>query len=233
MKQNTEARPVSRFLDAQQVIYPRILREIRAGRKRTHWMWFVFPQLRALSKSETARYYGIADLAEAKAYIDNPVLRVRLAECAVGVLSHPKLMLSHPDNHKLRSSMTLFSQVVSDATLPNAVLAKFFDGKPDQLTLDVLSGKAPNEPVMPKPWPQAPTAMGRVEWRPGIAYTQMAMWERPDEPMGQGEVKAFLRRFNLAPRIAAEIAQEWMADQERAHEAGWASHADSVYYDGH
>jgi uncharacterized protein (DUF1810 family) len=231
--QHTITRPVSRFTDAQKVIYPRILREIQAGRKRTHWMWFVFPQLRALGKSETARYYGIADLDEAKAYIDNPVLRTRLAECAMGVLSHKKLMLSHPDNHKLRSSMTLFSQVVADATLPNAVLEKFYGGLPDQRTLDILEGKVPNEPIMPQPRPQAPTAMGRVEWRPGIAYTQMAMWDRPDEPMGQGEVRAFMRRFNLPPRVMAEIIEEWMADQERARDAGWESHADSVYYDGH
>jgi uncharacterized protein (DUF1810 family) len=222
------ARPISRFLDAQKVVYPRILREIQSGRKRTHWMWFVFPQLRALSKSETARYYGVADLDEAKAYLDHPVLRVRLAECTMGVLSHPKLMLSHPDNHKLQASMTLFSQVVSDATLPNAVLEKFYGGKPHQHTMDVLEGRVPNEPVRPV---APPTAMGRVEWRPGIAYTQMAMWERPDEPMGQGEVRAFLRRFNLPPRVMAEIVEEWVADQERGYQSGWDSHADSVYYE--
>lgn len=225
----TATRPISRFVDAQRVVYPRILKEIQSGRKRTHWMWFVFPQLRALSKSETARYYGVADLAEAKAYLDNPVLRVRLAECTMGVLSHPKLMLSHPDNHKLQASMTLFSQVVSDATLPNAVLAKFYDGQPHQRTMDVLEGRVPNEPVRPVAPP--PSAMGRVEWRPGIAYTQMAIWERPDEPMGEGEVRAFLRRFNLPPRVIVEIVEEWVADQERGYQSGWDSHADSVYYE--
>lgn len=211
------ARSVNRFVDAQRGVYPRILREIQAGRKRTHWMWFVFPQLRALAKSEQANYYGIADRDEALAYLNNPVLRVRLFECTTAILSHSRLMLSHPDNHKLRASMTLFSQVVADPTLPNAVLAKFFDGKPDQRTLDVLEGRVPNEP----PPKVLPTAMGRVEWRPGVAYTQTVLRQRPDEPMGQREVRAFLRRFNLPPRVAAEIVEEWMADQERSRSEGW------------
>jgi uncharacterized protein (DUF1810 family) len=204
------ARTIGRFLDAQRVIYPRILREIQQGRKRTHWMWFVFPQLTALAKSEAARYYGIADRAEALTYLDNPVLRLRLAECATAVLSHDRLMFSYPDDRKLRSSMTLFSQVVTDATLPNAVLDKFFGG-PDPLTLDVLAGKS----IEPS------TAMGRVEVRRAAAVGRR---QQPERPMERAEVRTFVEGFGLSPAATKHLVGKWMEDQENARTAGWESH---------
>lgn len=215
------ARPIGRFLNAQSGAYPRILREIRAGRKRTHWMWYVFPQLSALAKSEKALYYGIADRAEALAYLNDPVLRVRLYECTQGVLSHKRLMFSHPDNRKLQSSMTLFSQVVSDPTLPNAVLDKFYGGKPDQLTLDVLAGKTIE---LPRSRPQ--TAMGRVEWK------QAPMWgdDAPDRAMRRAEVLAFVRGFGLPAVATRHLVDKWMEDQKRARDEGWDAHADEPWY---
>lgn len=223
---------VDRFRSAQdhKGTYTRALREIQAGRKRTHWMWFVFPQLAALAKSDTARYYGITDKAEALAYLDDAVLRARLAECTMGILSHRKLMLSRPDDHKLRSCMTLFREVVEDATLPNAVLDKFFDGKPDQLTLDVLAGRPITLPV------GRPSAMGRVEWKQASAwdeYMAAADAQEPDRPMDRAEVARYVRGFNLPPAAVKQLVAKWMEDQDRARDAGWNSHADSAWYDQH
>lgn len=208
---HTIARPavrsIRRFLDAQRVIYPRALREIQQGRKRTHWMWFVFPQLAALGKSETARYYGIADREEALAYLDDPVLRLRLGECTTAILGHDRLILSHPDNHKLRSCMTLFSQVVVDPALPNAVLAKFYGGEPDQLTLDVLAGKAIELP----------------QGRP-----LRSQLEEEFEPWSRRRVAQFIKGFGLSPAGERLMLGAWMADQDRSYDAGWNARADEA-----
>jgi uncharacterized protein (DUF1810 family) len=223
---------LDRFHRAQATLgrFDKAYREVQLGRKQTHWMWFVFPQLRALAKSETARYFGIADITEARAYLADPVLAARLAKCTMAVLSHKHLMFGHPDNHKLRASMTLFSKVVADPTLPTAVLEKFYGGKPDQLTLDVLDGKRITLP--PSRFHQ--TAMGRVEWK------QAPMWEdtapedddpAPDRPMDRAEVARFVRGFNVSKTVAMQIVDKWMEDQERARDAGWEAHADSVWYD--
>jgi uncharacterized protein (DUF1810 family) len=219
----TPARPLSRFVDAQRAKYPQILRELRQGRKRTHWMWYVFPQLTALGKSETARYYGIADRAEALAYLDNPTLRTRLYECTMAVLSHPKLILHSPDDRKLRSSMTLFSQVVADPTLPNAVLEKFFNGLPDQLTLDVLAGK---------PIPEQ-TSMGRVEVRRPLFSRTAAAGRRVarTDTMTRAEVTAFMRGFGMAPGLVSLIADEWMSDQDKAYDKGLSEGRDEAISD--
>jgi uncharacterized protein (DUF1810 family) len=224
-------RPVSRFIDAQRAVYPQILREIRQGRKRTHWMWFVFPQLSLLAKSETARYYGLADKDEALAYLDEPSLRLRLGECTMAVLGHDRLMFSHPDNRKLQASMTLFSQVVVDPTVPNAVLEKFYGGQPDQRTLDILNGTY----VAP---PQ--TAMGRVEvgrhWDKGVRKARAAVEsvgvKMPrDEPMLRAEVESYVKSFGLSAADTKRLVAVWMVDQDLARNAGWESHADSVWYD--
>jgi uncharacterized protein (DUF1810 family) len=199
-------RPVGRFLDAQRVIYPRILNELRQGRKRTHWMWFVFPQLGVLGKSETARYYGLADRHEALTYLNHPVLRMRLAECTMAVLGHDRLMFSHPDNHKLRSSMTLFSQVAADATLPNAVLAKFFAG-PDPLTLDALAGK--------------PIVLPQSGLRPS-----QAQLEEEFEPWDRNRVARFIKGFGLSPAGERLMLGAWLTDQDRSYDAGWNARAD-------
>jgi len=207
--------------------FDKAYREIQRGRKHTHWMWFVFPQLRALGNSETARYFGIADLTEARAYLGDPILAGRLARCVIAVLSHKRLMFEHPDNYKLRACMTLFAKVVEDPTLPLAVLEKFYAGQPDQLTLDVLAGKT----IAPQ------TAMGRVEvgrrWEKRIdrAVRPVGRLAEPDRPMDRAEVVSFVRGFNLSAAATRHLVDKWMEDQERAREAGWNSHADSVWYD--
>jgi uncharacterized protein (DUF1810 family) len=128
---------VQRFRDAQERCYDTVREEIRAGSKRTHWMWFIFPQMKGLGKTTTSDHYGISGRAEARAYLDDPVLGPRLAECAAGVLAHNHLMFGFPDNLKLRSSMTLFAQVADDPAPFEAVIAKFYDG-PDAETVRLL-----------------------------------------------------------------------------------------------
>jgi uncharacterized protein (DUF1810 family) len=128
---------LQRFHAAQAGVYPRVLGEIRAGDKRSHWMWFVFPQVAGLGFSPAAQRYAITGRDEARAYLGDPVLGPRLLECAAGVLAHDHLMFDFPDDLKLRSSMTLFAQVADDPAPFEAVLAKFYDG-PDRRTLDLL-----------------------------------------------------------------------------------------------
>ena len=133
---------LGRFVLAQDGVYDRALAEVRAGRKRTHWMWFVFPQLAGLGSSPTARQYAIKGLAEAEAYLRHPVLGPRLVECceaAVGVegrTAHE--VFGSPDDLKLRSCATLFAQVSPAGSVFERVLAKFFDGQPDPATLRLL-----------------------------------------------------------------------------------------------
>ncbi len=134
---------LDRFLDAQEGIYPQALAELRAGRKRTHWMWFVFPQIAGLGHSSTAVYYAIADLAEARAYLAHPLLGARLAECAGALLgvrgrtAHE--ILGSPDDLKLRSSMTLFAQVAGPDLVFRRVLERYYGGEADARTLDLLA----------------------------------------------------------------------------------------------
>src|SRR5690606_36748191 len=105
---------LQRFVDAQQSIYPQALAELRAGYKQSHWMWFVFPQIAGLGHSSMAQRYAIADLHEAQAYLQHPLLGPRLEECAQALLQHPdrtaRQILGSPDDMKLRSSMTLFAK---------------------------------------------------------------------------------------------------------------------------
>lgn len=215
---------LERFRGAQSGPYPAAYREIKAGRKTGHWMWFIFPQLRALAKSETARYFGIADLAEARAYVNDPVLRQRLAECTIAALSHEQLMFEHPDNHKLRACMTLFAKVVEDPTLPMAVLNKFYAGMQDQLTLDVLDGKKITLP------PSREAAMGH-HWEKQIAGARAAAdsvgaRRQRVEPMLRGEVEAYVRGFNLSAAASRRMVDEWMADRGRATSIAWDEAAD-------
>ena len=137
---------LARFVTAQDddAVYPRALDELRAGRKRTHWMWFVFPQIAGLGHSGTARYFAIAGLDEAVAYLGHPVLGARLRECASALTSLPGddavAVLGPIDAMKLRSSMTLFAEAAPDETVFREVLEKYFDGAPDPKTLDLLRG---------------------------------------------------------------------------------------------
>lgn len=133
---------LKRFLDAQQHDYAQALQEIRGGRKRSHWIWYIFPQLKELGHSDMAKFYGIRDLAEAKAYLAEPTLRARLIEISEALLTlpenDPNKVMGRPDDLKLRSSMTLFAAADPDCPVFRQVLDKYFDGKPDQRTLELL-----------------------------------------------------------------------------------------------
>jgi uncharacterized protein (DUF1810 family) len=135
-----ETRDLERFVAAQDGVYPRAYAEIVAGSKRSHWMWFVFPQVAGLGSSPAAQRYAIAGLAEARAYLAHPVLGPRLRECAAALLTHDRSatdIFGYPDDLKLRSSMTLFARAADDPKLFEQVLDHFYDG-PDQRTLDLL-----------------------------------------------------------------------------------------------
>jgi uncharacterized protein (DUF1810 family) len=138
---------LARFVAAQDAndTYDNALAELRAGRKTSHWMWFVFPQIAGLGRSPTAQRYAIADLEEARSYLAHPVLGPRLRESAEAMLAHAGSLgafdvLGGIDAMKLRSSATLFARAAAadDAALFEAVLAAFFDGDPDPATLDRL-----------------------------------------------------------------------------------------------
>jgi uncharacterized protein (DUF1810 family) len=133
---------LTHFVTAQAPIYPAVLAELRAGRKRTHWMWFVFPQLRGLGRSETARYYGIIDLAEAREYLAHPLLGARLRECAGVVLAvegrSAVEIFGEVDALKFRSSVTLFGRAAPAETLYRQAIEKYYDGIGDPATLELL-----------------------------------------------------------------------------------------------
>ncbi len=134
--------PLDRFLAAQEQDYPRALAEIRQGRKTSHWMWYIFPQLRGLGHSALADRYGIQDLAEARAYLRHPVLRARLEEISTALLKLPKkdahTIFGSPDDLKLRSSMTLFAVAAGPPSLFRDVLEQYFEGAEDPKTLQLL-----------------------------------------------------------------------------------------------
>jgi len=132
---------IERFVKAQESDYACALQEIKNGRKRSHWMWYVFPQLKGLGRSETARYYGIENRAEARAYLDHPLLGPRLLEISGELLkldrSDATAVFGRPDDRKLKSSMTLFYLVDGNPTF-KAVLDKFFNGALDEVTVERL-----------------------------------------------------------------------------------------------
>ncbi|MGI4832294.1 MAG: DUF1810 domain-containing protein [Janthinobacterium lividum] len=133
---------LQRFLDAQQRDYQTALGEMRAGRKRSHWMWYIFPQIQGLGYSSTAQHYAIANASEAAAYLAHPTLGPRLVEISKALVALPgsnaTSVMGTPDDLKLRSSMTLFAQVPGADPVFGAVLAKFFGGAPDAQTLRLL-----------------------------------------------------------------------------------------------
>jgi len=138
----TDPFDLQRFLDAQAPIYPRVVDELRRGQKQTHWMWFVFPQLAGLGHSAMAQRFAIGSREEAVAYLGHGVLGPRLRECTALVTAvegrTAREILGSPDDVKFQSSMTLFGAVSSDPEF-SAAIAKFYGGKPDQRTLDLLS----------------------------------------------------------------------------------------------
>lgn len=133
---------LDRFVEAQRDSYDDALAELRAGRKTGHWMWWVFPQLAGLGHSSTARFYGIADAAEARAYLSHPLLGERLVEAmrTVAAASGTAAAIMGPvDALKLRSSATLFAAVADGPAPFRAVLERFYGGEDDPLTLRLLS----------------------------------------------------------------------------------------------
>jgi uncharacterized protein (DUF1810 family) len=134
---------LQRFVDAQERVYPQALAEIRAGKKLSHWMWFVFPQIAGLSRSSTAQFYAIADRAEAEAYSRHALLGPRLVECTEAMLGwagkrRAERILGPIDALKFRSSLTLFEACAADPIPFAAALDAFYVGERDTATLDRL-----------------------------------------------------------------------------------------------
>ncbi|MDR7101402.1 DUF1810 domain-containing protein [Croceicoccus sp. BE223] len=134
---------LNRFVEAQKPIYPRALAELQDGAKRSHWMWFIFPQIAGLGRSETARFYAIQDADEAETYLAHPVLGPRLLECCAALMPWAgrrtiENILGPVDAMKLRSSMTLFAQVAENPAPFEMILSIFFGGHPDEATLALL-----------------------------------------------------------------------------------------------
>jgi uncharacterized protein (DUF1810 family) len=135
---------LDRFIRAQAPVYGQVCAELQAGEKRSHWMWFVFPQLAGLGRSSTARYYGIGSRAEGLAYWQHPLLSARLVQCTALVLAlhgRTALQIFHtPDDLKFRSCMTLFHALVPQEPIFSQALEKYFGGTGDPLTLSLLQG---------------------------------------------------------------------------------------------
>ncbi len=133
---------LNRFVEAQAGSYQTALSEIQKGRKRSHWMWFIFPQIQGLGLSETARFYAIQDLREAEAYARHPVLGSRLVDISTALLglqsNDAHAIMGSPDDLKLKSSMTLFAAVPDANPVFQAVLEKFFGGAHDEKTLRII-----------------------------------------------------------------------------------------------
>lgn len=131
-----------RFIDAQDTVYHRVIAELRAGVKQSHWMWFVFPQVAGLGRSATAELYAIRSLDEAKAYLAHPLLGGRLRECTQLMLEvtgkSARQILGSPDDLKFFSSMTLFAHAAPDEAVFRDALAKYFDGQEDRMTVELL-----------------------------------------------------------------------------------------------
>jgi len=138
----TDPFQLSRFVAAQEPAYEPARRELRAGAKTGHWMWFLFPQLEGLGRSPTARHYAIKNLDEARAYLDHPILGPRLRECAQTLVAvqgkSAAAIFGSPDDLKLRSSMTLFALAAGGPSVFAEVLAAYFEGTPDERTVELL-----------------------------------------------------------------------------------------------
>jgi uncharacterized protein (DUF1810 family) len=133
---------LNRFISAQEGVYDRALAELRDGLKRSHWMWYIFPQIVGLGHSPTTRHYSIKSLEEARQYLAHPVLGARLKECAEAVLVHQGLsaedIFGHPDDWKLQSSMTLFELLSGPQSVFSRVLDRYYLGKRDARTLQIV-----------------------------------------------------------------------------------------------
>jgi uncharacterized protein (DUF1810 family) len=133
---------LARFVHAQEGVYDEALAEIRSGRKRSHWMWFIFPQVAGLGSSPASQHYAITSLAEARAYLAHPLLGPRVVACAEALLVQGRTgreVFGSPDDLKLRSCATLFAAVSPQGSVFHRLLDRFFDGAADQRTLDLLT----------------------------------------------------------------------------------------------
>ena len=140
----TDTFDLERFVTAQEPVFATVLTELKAGQKRTHWMWFVFPQLRGLGSSSMATFFGVGSLFEARAYLKHPVLGLRLKLCTQTVLDVPgrsaHQIFGSPDDLKLHSSMTLFAEAADDpASVFHLALERWWNGAADGKTLQLLS----------------------------------------------------------------------------------------------
>jgi len=140
------ASDLSRFVDAQAPVFKTVMEELRAGCKKTHWMWFIFPQLSGLGRSSMSQYFGIKDLNQAERYVSDPLLGKRLIDSVSIVTSHERKsaleIFGAPDDGKFRSSVTLFREVIEDSTnslLFTSALDQFYGGRPDKRTLELLA----------------------------------------------------------------------------------------------
>ena len=139
---NMDINSLDRFLEAQEPMYDTALAEIKKGEKESHWMWYIFPQLRGLGKSQMAYAYGINGLEEAKAYLAHPVLSARLIEISEALLEHTDIiiedLIGDLDVLKLRSCMTLFAFLSEEGSVFHQVLDCFYDGKMDEHTIELI-----------------------------------------------------------------------------------------------
>lgn len=139
---NNDPYHLSRFVSAQEGIFEHVLTELRNGRKQSHWMWFIFPQMEGLGSSATSRHYSIKSKEEAQQYLNHPILGARLVQCAEILLAldgkSASEIFGFPDDKKLKSSMTLFASVADPNSVFGRVLDKYFDGKRDHKTLYLL-----------------------------------------------------------------------------------------------
>jgi uncharacterized protein (DUF1810 family) len=142
----TQSENLQRFLDAQLSEYEIALSEIQNGRKRSHWMWYIFPQIQGLGFSEVSRFYAIKNIDEAEQYLNHPVLGKRLVQISNVLLGlttdNANTIFGSPDDLKLKSSMTLFSLLPNADTVFQSVLDKFFRGEKDQKTVQIISEEA-------------------------------------------------------------------------------------------
>jgi uncharacterized protein (DUF1810 family) len=139
---NDDPYNLNRFISAQETTYENVLAELNNGRKRTHWMWFIFPQIDGLGRSATSKHYAIRSEKEALQYLNHPILGARLLKCAETVLAIENRSVAEifgfPDNLKLKSSMTLFAHISQPGSVFAYVLNKYFGGKQDNKTLELL-----------------------------------------------------------------------------------------------
>ena len=140
---NLTTQGLQRFVEAQDLVYESVCNELSLGEKTSHWMWFIFPQLKSLGHSPIAKHYGLESASEAQEFWEHPILGPRLKECTRLVLAQPNTtahdIFGSPDDIKFKSCMTLFAKVVPAEPCFKEALARFFGGKPDESTLKLLN----------------------------------------------------------------------------------------------